>query len=264
MKFRLLKPHKRACQWKAGLLILAGLISGCQTAPKRAGPESRASEDSKRLDGVWQKFGTEYRGVGNFKDALTPYGQKRYAAVDFARSPAIRCLPPGPFIPFTLPQLFQIVQSSEAVAFVFEGFGAFRLVSLSETSHPPDISEYPEWMGHSIGKFDGTALTVDTVGIDERTWLASVGVEHSIQLHLTERFERIGTDTLKYTWVIEDPVFFVKPLTGEFLFKKQQTRIMASYCQENERNVGRVKPMHPGDPRVNWGIGHRRLLTPSQ
>ena len=45
-------------------------------------------------------------------------------------------------------------------------------------------------MGSSIGKWEGDTLVVDTVSINDRTWLDTSGHEHSNKLKMTERFRR--------------------------------------------------------------------------
>jgi hypothetical protein len=79
--------------------------------------------------------------------------------------------------------------------------------------HPADILDYPEWMGHSIGRWDGDTLVVDTIGMREETWLDTAGFEHSPKLHITERFQKTGPDAIRLTTTIEDPVFYTKPFT---------------------------------------------------
>jgi hypothetical protein len=111
-------------------------------------------------------------------------------------------------------------------------------------SHPEDIADYPEWMGDSIGKWDGDTLVVDTVGINSRTWLDTVGHEHSDKLRLTERFQKTGPDSILWTVTFDDPVFFTKPWTATREFKRKNTRIMSYSCEENEKDRGHLQSTH--------------------
>jgi len=74
-------------------------------------------------------------------------------------------------------------------------------------AHPADILDYPEWMGHSIGRWDGDTLVIDTIGMREETWLDTAGFEHSAKLHITERFQKTGPDAIRLTTTIEDRCF---------------------------------------------------------
>jgi len=69
-----------------------------------------------------------------------------------------------------------------------EDFTIWRVIYMDGRPHPADIADYPDFMGHSVGHWDGSTLVVDTVGIDERSWLTA-GHEHSDKLHLIERSE---------------------------------------------------------------------------
>jgi len=63
------------------------------------------------------------------------------------------------------------------------------------------------------GRWDGDTLAVDTIGMREETWLDTAGFEQSAKLHITERFQQTGPDTIRQTATIEDPVFYTKPFT---------------------------------------------------
>jgi hypothetical protein len=98
-------------------------------------------------------------------------------------------------------------------------------------------------MGSSIGKWDGDTLVVDTVGINERSWLDTAGHEHSDKLHMTERFRLADANTLEHVVTYDDPVFFVKPFTTRRLFKRQVgDRILDHSCLENEKDSALLVP----------------------
>jgi hypothetical protein len=94
-------------------------------------------------------------------------------------------------------------------------------------------------MGHSIGRWEGDTLVIDTVGINERSWLDTAGHEHSGKLHLTERIEKVDENHLKYTVTFHDPVFFTEPwsITRSFTRGKESDRIMTYSCNENNKDV---------------------------
>src|SRR5262252_5939678 len=167
---------------------------------------------------------------------FTAYGAERYKAVDPANNPDGLCLPVGPARGFQAPAPFQIVQTDNVIAILFENQRIFRIVYTDGTKHPDDIAEYPEWMGHSIGHWEGDKLVVDTVGINERSWLDTQGHEHSDKLHLMETFQKTSPDIIHYTVRFEDPVFFTRPWTSSRDLKRQNTRIMSYSCEENEKD----------------------------
>jgi len=173
---------------------------------------------------------------------FTAVAAKRYKDIDMAQNPNGFCLPPGPSRALTGPSPFQIVQNAGTVAILFENHFIYRLIYTDGTKHPEDIQDYPAFMGHSIGHWEGDTLVVDTVGINDRTWLDSNGLEHSDKLHLTERFRKTGPDTIHYAVTYDDPVFFTKPWTFDLDFKRLKgTRLIEYVCEENEKDLVRLK-----------------------
>jgi hypothetical protein len=178
---------------------------------------------------------------------FTAAGAERYKNVDMAKNPNAYCLPPGPSRALTGPSPFMIVQHKDVVSFNFENHGVYRIIYLDGRGHPADIADYLQFMGHSTGKWEGDTLVVDTVGINDRTWLDSYGLEHSDKLHLTERFQKTGADTIKYTVTYDDPVFFTKPWTATLNFARQKDRLMEYVCTDNEKDRANLVPT-PREP----------------
>jgi hypothetical protein len=168
----------------------------------------------------------------------TPYGAERWKNVDTKDDPTGICLPVGPSRAFTAPMPFQVVQGPKMIAFLYEYQTIYRMIYL-DGRHPPDIMDYPEFMGHSIGHFEGETLVIDTLGINERSWLDTAGHEHSAKLHLIERIQKVDDNHLKYTVTYDDPVFFTEPwsITRTFTRGKETDRIMAYSCEENNKDV---------------------------
>jgi len=70
----------------------------------------------------------------------------------------------------------------------------------------------PRWNGYSVAKWvDDCTFVVDTVGMDERTWVDNVGHPHSSELRVQETFNRVDYDTLELSVKIDDPKMHTKP-----------------------------------------------------
>ena len=174
---------------------------------------------------------------------LTRYGYERYASVDHAKDPNTFCLPSGPARMIMMAHPFMIVQRPGVVAILQESQRIFRIIYTDGRSHPDDVSDYPEWMGSSIGHWQGDVLVVETVAIDDRTWLDTSGHEHSDQLRMTERFRLVDQNALEHVVTYEDPVFFARPFTTQRIFARQiGDRIMNHACNENERDIEHLVP----------------------
>ena len=174
---------------------------------------------------------------------LTPYGKQRYDTVDHSKDPNTRCLPPGPARMIMMRHPAMIVQRPDLVTILTESQRTFRLIYTDGRGHPEDVYDYPEWMGSSIGHWEGDTLVVDTVSINERGWLDTSGHEHSDKLKMTERFRLADRNTLEHIVTYADPVFFTKPFTTRKTFKRQiGDRILDHSCLENEKDIENLVP----------------------
>jgi hypothetical protein len=85
------------------------------------------------------------------------------------------------------------------------GVGLVRTVHMDMAAHPANIE--PSRAGHSIGRWDGDTLVVDTVGFEPGSLAGSL--PHSSQLHIVERFTlNPATLELSRDIVAEDPLYF--------------------------------------------------------
>jgi hypothetical protein len=98
----------------------------------------------------------------------------------------------------------RITQSATVIKMEY-GVGLTRTVQMNMTAHPANIK--PSRAGHSIGRWDGDTLVVDTVGFEPGTLAGNL--PHSNKLHVVERFT-LNPATLELTRgiVAEDPVYF--------------------------------------------------------
>jgi hypothetical protein len=129
----------------------------------------------------------------------------------------VRCLPPGVPRIMLMARPFEIVQTAQRILFLYEG-GAhvWRQVWMDGRAHPKDPN--PDWLGHSIGHWEGDTLVVDSVGFNDRTWLDDAGHPHTEQLHVIEKYTRTNPLTMKYDVVIDDPGAYTKTWTSSNSF----------------------------------------------
>jgi hypothetical protein len=201
-------------------------------------PQSAAAPD---LNGVWSApFTPDISKTLGHQPPFTPYGAARFAKEDEFDDPLTKCLPIGPARGIQAGIMpFQIVQSPGVLAILFENQHTFRIIHTDGRSHPKDYD--PTWFGDSIGKWEGDTLVVDTIGIDDRTWLDTAGHEHSDQLHLIERFQKIDDNNIKWTVTFEDPKFFTAPWSITLPIARQKTEIMSYSCEENEKDRSHLR-----------------------
>ena len=133
--------------------------------------------------------------------------------------PSNSCFPPGPTRIFTIPRPFEIRQTAQSVYILSELDHWVRRIYTDGRTHPDG---YPvTWMGHSIGKYDGNTLVVDTTDINDKTWIDTLGHPHSDALHLVERYRRVNHDTLEIEFTFDDPKTYARPWTGKKIYQLQ-------------------------------------------
>ena len=141
------------------------------------------------------------------------------------------CMPPGVPQTFFVPYYFQIVQAPRYVVILHEYLGIYRVIPTDGTPHPPDPD--PFWMGHSIGRWEGDTLVVDSIGFNDKTEIQ--GYRHTEALHVVERFRRTD-ESLEYEAVIEDPNVFEGPwqITRTFTYLPEYKRVDEFVCENNK------------------------------
>ena len=149
---------------------------------------------------------------------------------------------------------FKILQTPQLTAFLHETFVGMTFRQVFTDGRPlPEISEAePAWLGYSVGKWDGDAFVVDTVGFRDRGWLSAMqAYPHSDALHVTERWRRTDFGHMELTVTIDDPKAYVKPWTNKIpLLLLPDTELLEAFC-DNQMTILKqwsIDPMPPEPP----------------
>jgi hypothetical protein len=129
-----------------------------------------------------------------------------------------KCAPPGTPRVYFHPYPFEFVHTPKQTLMLFEYDHTIRRIFTDGRPVPtdPDLT----WMGTSVGKWENdTTLVVDTVGLNEKTWIDRVGHPHSSQLHVNERFRRVDHDHLQIDFTMTDPKALAKPWKATFYYE---------------------------------------------
>ena len=102
---------------------------------------------------------------------------------------------------------YQILQSPGYVVVLQELIHEARIIPLDGRPHLP--GSVPLWMGDSRGHWEGNTLVVETTNFDAKTNYQG----SRDTLHLTERYTRVGENTIDYVFTINDPRTFTRPWT---------------------------------------------------
>ncbi len=170
---------------------------------------------------------------------LTPEAQKRMAARARNRFDGPEDRPLGercllgfgstsgpPMLPVLYNNNYQIVQSAGTIMILVEMVHDVRLIHMDNRPHLP--SNIRQWLGDSIGHWEGDTLVVDTTNFTDKTRFRGSGEN----LHVIERFTRVDAKTMLYKVTIDDPTSFTQPWTAEYPFLATAGPIYEYACHE--------------------------------
>ena len=176
------------------------------------------------LKGTYKAAWDERRAA---EDAATKRGEP-------LATPAVDCIPYGmPRMMSVALYPLEIIQRPTQVTMVTEAFSEVRRVFMNQPQLPIDEVP-PGYYGHSVGRWDGDTLVVDTVGI-KTTIAAYQMMPHSDQMRITERIRLVAPDYLHDQITIEDPVALEKPVTYTLAYRRLPNYKMVEFVCENNR-----------------------------
>lgn len=198
-------------------------------------PTPRTPDGHPDLTGVWYA----QRPVDPGKPEMLPWARKYVdgqVANSFKNSPGAHCLPRGITQAGNLFP-FRLVQTPKLLLMIFEDdLPSHRQVFLDGRSHPKDPN--PTWMGHSIGRWDGDTLVIDTIGFNDGSWIDAQGHPHTEQMHVVERLHRIDLGHLEIEFTINDPGAYTKPWIIKRATELDPNDDIGEYvCTEDEKDV---------------------------
>ena len=84
---------------------------------------------------------------------------------------------------------------------------------------PHSVSPTPSWYGESVRHHEnGDTLVVDTIGLNDKTYVDNFRTPHTTQLHVVERFKIVsGGEGLEVKVYVEDPGAFTTVERGSAL-----------------------------------------------
>ena len=202
------------------------------------GPAPRTPDGKPDLSGVWW----EPRVVDFGEATVLPWAaalMKERAANIAKDLPRARCLPNAT----TLLGRFgvnRMVQTPGLLVVLTEAdVPGYREIFLDGRGHPKDLD--PTWTGHSIGKWEGDTLVVDTVGFNDKSWLAdlpTIVTPHTEMLHLTTRFRRLDLGHLETEITFNDSGTFTKPFKMKTISDLAENEDVQEWiCNENNQDV---------------------------
>jgi len=148
-----------------------------------------------------------------------------------------RCWPHGVpgFLLYPVHPIFFIQTPKEVVMSWGQDF-QFRHVYLNV---PHSTNLKPTWYGESIGHYEnGDTLVVDTIGLNDKSYVDNFRTPHTTELHVVERFKLVdGGNGLEVTVHVEDPGAFTMPWNAVTRYKRDERKdevpLHEMLCAEN-------------------------------
>ena len=186
-----------------------GIPRAADGKPNLTAPAPRTSDRKPDLTGLWNGF----NGVADLKlDEAQPWARAliQQRADNFGKdNPRYQCLPEGPTAVDGAGAMRRILQTPAMIAMLYDDL-AYRQIFMDGRALETDPS--PSWMGYSVGRWDGDTLVVNSVGFNDRTWLAR-GYPHTEALRMTERYRRIDFGHLEIAASLQDLAAYSRPWT---------------------------------------------------
>jgi hypothetical protein len=232
--------------------ILSAQNAGSAPAKAKTFVMPKMPNGVPNLQGVWDhpyvpdmtKDRPQQKGAGELP--YTAWGKNNFETYDVSKFDYTgHCLPFGMMRSVNVGGYpIQIMQNETYLAFLFEQSTWFHVVYLDGRPHPNPV-ENPTWFGHSIGKWEGDTLVVDTIGVNGKTRLDTIGHPHSDELHLIQKFTLTDKDHMDYEVTVDDPKTYTRPWKNQRVFTRMKPgeELIEYSCEENNRDFteGHIK-----------------------
>jgi hypothetical protein len=145
-------------------------------------------------------------------------------------NPRLRCRPTSIIFDWVFDgAVNRITQERDRIVINYGLYSFERVIHMSMVAHPTNIT--PSYAGHSIGRWEGDVLVVDTVGFEPG--VIAPPVRNSGELHIVERFS-LDPEKMVLTrdFVAEDPVYFTDRYVGRDQVLVADVPYVAHPCNE--------------------------------
>ena len=140
---------------------------------------------------------------------------------------------------------YQIVQSRDHVVIFMEMIHDARIIPLDGRPHIE--GDIRQWHGDARGYLDGDALVVETTNYSPK----SNFMGSSENLRMTERFTRVGPNTLNWDVTLNDPTTWTKPWTASMALTGSSREVIYEYaCHEGNYSMEGILAGHRAEARA--------------
>lgn len=233
-----------------GLTLTAALPGTMQAAERSDDSIPRTASGHPDFSGIWQSlsnadYGIEPGGyrvdapprVGIVEDGLIPYQDWALSQREqnfenrFSADPRLSCFSLGTPRGVYYPEPFQILQRDRDISLLFQFSHRARTIHTNGSTHPEGGIGF--WFGDSRARWEGDVLVVDVVDFNGETWLDRAGNFHSEALKVSERWQFVDADTIRYQATLEDEQVYTRPWSLSVLLyrhKEEYAQLLEHSC----------------------------------
>jgi hypothetical protein len=134
----------------------------------------------------------------------------------------------------------QILQGPNVIVIHHEAVTQPRRIYMDGRAHPAPDELLPSFLGHSIGRWEGDTLAIET------RYFAATSAERmspsslflvSPETIVVERIKRVSDDELSYAFTVEDPTYYTQPWKGETRLHRSTARMLEYACHEGNYSL---------------------------
>lgn len=202
----------------------------------------RTPDRKPDLSGLWMLSDETYwhniaANLGSEGVPLQPWAEALYREHrnnEGRDNPIARCMPAGVPTIDNIPTPFKLIQTPSFIAILYEYNMEYRQIFTDGRSLPPDPQT--NWLGYSVGRWDGDTLVVETAGLKDNTWLDLFGHPATDALHVTERLHRRDFGNLDIDITMTDAKAYTKPWKIDLhLHLLPDNELLEWICVENNK-----------------------------
>jgi len=130
-------------------------------------------------------------------------------------------------------QPLYFVQTPKEVIMIYSNDQQVRHVYLDV---PHSANPQPSWYGESVGHYEGDTLVIDTIALNDKTFVDNFRTPHSEKLHVVERLKLIdGGKAMQVNITFDDPDAFNAPWSVIQRYDRIQRPMDEEVCAENNQ-----------------------------
>lgn len=140
-----------------------------------------------------------------------------------------------PMLPLGYNSTLQIIQSKGYIAILMEMIHDLRIIPIREQATDTEI--LPQWLGNSVGHWEGDTLIIETTGFSGKTVPVGIKAIISVDTQVVERISRSAEGTLNYQFTIEDPSTWESSWSGEYPMQAIDGPMFEYACHEGNYGI---------------------------